>query len=350
MSDPKLIYMPLFIADLLADTTRLDNAGLGSYLLLMFDEFLHGPLPNDPEQLMRTAKMLHAPSSKSHAPKTVDAPSIAVASPEHQLQRLLSTYFSQQPDGTWIQKRVERDRVKLLEKRRVNHERAQKAANARWNKRRKEKEDEAKKNNAPSIAQAVLGQCQPELLEEVQKPSAQSLRSFAAAPAAAPDAPSIPVSTASIENLPAGPRAPEAPAGARDGSSMPSAGRGARVTAMLPQQQKPQNGAAPHKKPRGDPDPRHTVFKGELQAYWRGQNPGGRQLPWAGPDAAALADLLRASPELDLAGFRQLLEHRAQSDVNPADLPRAWLRDLMRFTAGSLDRFNKLKTERRGRM
>lgn len=46
---------------------------------------------------------------------------------------------------------------------------------------------------------------------------------------------------------------------------------------------------------------------------------------------------------MKLAAFRQLLVNRADSDVVPSDPPRLWIRDLVRFAAGALDRYKHLK-------
>lgn len=49
-------WMPLYIADYLADTAHLNNAATGSYLLLIMHYWVHGLLPDDDKLLRRIAR------------------------------------------------------------------------------------------------------------------------------------------------------------------------------------------------------------------------------------------------------------------------------------------------------
>ena len=84
-----------------------------------------------------------------------------------------------------------------------------------------------------------------------------------------------------------------------------------------------------------------SVFRDEVQAYWRAQNPGTKVFPWGPPDERALAALVASSSGLDLEGFRLLLRNRGASEVMSSALPRRWLRSLMEFAGGPLDRAHK---------
>jgi hypothetical protein len=94
-------------------------------------------------------------------------------------------------------------------------------------------------------------------------------------------------------------------------------------------------------------DPRFETYRSEIFAFWRGQNPAGESCPWIMPDRRALADFLDGAPSMKLAQFKALLRTRADSEINPAAPPRAWLRDLMEYSAGPLDRYKKQLRPRR---
>jgi uncharacterized protein YdaU (DUF1376 family) len=51
------IWMPLFIGDFLSRTTRLNNENLGAYLLLQFDYWKNGPIPDDDLLLANISRM-----------------------------------------------------------------------------------------------------------------------------------------------------------------------------------------------------------------------------------------------------------------------------------------------------
>lgn len=89
-------------------------------------------------------------------------------------------------------------------------------------------------------------------------------------------------------------------------------------------------------------DPRFAAFKAEIFAFWRGQNPDSALCPWIRSDDRALSEYLKGNPTAGLQHFKQLLLYRADSEVNPSDPPRRWVRDLERFASGALDRYGKL--------
>lgn len=123
------VYMPLFIGDYLAGTSRLSTELHGAYLLLIMDYWMNGCPPDDDRALASITRM------------SQDAWSIARASLEH--------YFSIE-DGKWIHKRIEHELAVATEKKAKAAEKAAKAAAARW---------EKGKNNAPSKQQALHEEC-----------------------------------------------------------------------------------------------------------------------------------------------------------------------------------------------
>ena len=108
------IWMPIFIGDFLADTSHLDAERTGAYFLLLLRYWRKGPLTNDLQDILLTAK-LYRP----------DAPSIG--------QALLSEFFTLASDGLWHQKRADIEREKWQAKKIKAAEKASLAASARWN-------------------------------------------------------------------------------------------------------------------------------------------------------------------------------------------------------------------------
>lgn len=123
------VFMPLYIGDYLAGTSRLSTELHGAYLLLIMDYWMNGPPPDDDAALASITRM------------SVDAWSIARAKLEH--------YFSIEC-GVWKHKRIEQELAKATEKKAKAAEKAAKAAAARWNNEKKD---------APSIGQALHEEC-----------------------------------------------------------------------------------------------------------------------------------------------------------------------------------------------
>ena len=125
-------YMPLWIADYLADTTRLTTEQHGAYLLLLMDYWRNGQLPDDDNVLAQITKM-----EKKNWKKN----------------RSFLVQFFVQKNGFLIHKRVEKELSVSREKKDANIERAKAAAEARWG---KDKQDESNaSSNANSIDQAL---------------------------------------------------------------------------------------------------------------------------------------------------------------------------------------------------
>lgn len=131
-SDDKAdIWMPLYIGDYLADTSRLTTEQHGAYLLLMMDYWRVGPPPDDDEILQnvtRLSKFLW----KKHRPV---------------LEKLFSV-----KDGAWHHKRLDEEIARARAGSSAASIKARIAAEARWGKK-----------DAPSTA--------PDMLEECPSPS-----------------------------------------------------------------------------------------------------------------------------------------------------------------------------------
>ena len=123
------IWMPLYIGDYLADTARLTTEQHGAYLLLLMDYWRSGRLPDNDQVLAQISKL--SPDAWINA------------------KAMLMQFFSIK-DGYWIHARVEKELNLAMENKAKMHDRASKAAQARWDKQQ---------NNATSNAKAMLMQC-----------------------------------------------------------------------------------------------------------------------------------------------------------------------------------------------
>lgn len=116
--------MPLYIADYLADTSRLTTEQHGAYLLLLIDYWRNGSLPDNDAILAQITRL--SPDAWSNA------------------RSILQAYFKHD-DGRWVHGRVESELAKAKESRDKAKTRAIAGAKARWN----------ASSNATSITQAI---------------------------------------------------------------------------------------------------------------------------------------------------------------------------------------------------
>jgi uncharacterized protein YdaU (DUF1376 family) len=107
------IWMPQYIADYLADTAYLTTEQSGAYLHLLMAYWRNGPPPDNDSILASITKM------------SPDAWSNARASLEH--------YF-EVVDGRWRNKRADAEIAEAQQNRKKNHDKALRAASARWGK------------------------------------------------------------------------------------------------------------------------------------------------------------------------------------------------------------------------
>lgn len=169
MSNDAKIWMPLYIADYLADTGRLSAEQHGAYLLALMDYWRSGPLPDDDEALARITRL----------------------PPERwRQQRPAIARFFDIEDGEWRHKRVDEERRKAKENQAMKKERAKKGAAARWEKERTGNASSNAPSNASSNPDAMLDDCPSP--SPSPSPSKSTSRGEARAPDAAPPAPKKP--------------------------------------------------------------------------------------------------------------------------------------------------------------
>jgi uncharacterized phage protein (TIGR02220 family) len=133
MSKPD-IWMPLFIGDYLASTSRLTCEQHGAYLLLIMDYWKNGPPPNDDAILAQICRM--APDAWSNASSIIKG-------------------FFIIDDGHLTHNRIDEELEAAKAKKHAAREKAAEAARARW-------EGHIPKDassNATSNQQAMLGSC-----------------------------------------------------------------------------------------------------------------------------------------------------------------------------------------------
>jgi len=123
------IWMPLYIGDYLADTSRLTTEQHGAYLLLIMDYWRSGRPPDNDQVLAQICKL--SPDAWRNA------------------KAMLKQYFIVE-DGFWVHKRIESEIAAANENKEKRHERAIKGAKARWNNAT---------SSATSNPQAMLIQC-----------------------------------------------------------------------------------------------------------------------------------------------------------------------------------------------
>jgi uncharacterized protein YdaU (DUF1376 family) len=126
----KRLWMPLYVADYLKDTTHLGALESGAYLHLIMAYWVSGKLPNDDKRLATIAKMSMRQWRASRA--------------------TLAAFFG----PNWTHKRIEDELKRANAIAESSSERARQAANARWAK--------DAPSNANRTAQAVLADAQLE--------------------------------------------------------------------------------------------------------------------------------------------------------------------------------------------
>jgi len=110
--------MPLYIGDYLADTADLNAEQSGAYLHLLMYEWKNGPLPDDLEILLKISRLNASNGREKRRILNL-------------LMAILVRFMTKSIDGTWIQKRLEMEKVKIAEKTAVFRERASKGGKAK---------------------------------------------------------------------------------------------------------------------------------------------------------------------------------------------------------------------------
>lgn len=132
------IWMPLYIGDYLADTTRLTTEQHGAYLLLIMDYWRNGAPPDDDAILANITR------STIQAWKRI-RPSVIG--------------FFKVSEGKWNHSRIAKEIADAQASKEKAEEKARKAAEARWGNAKPSTTSSNAPSNAPSIDQALLKEC-----------------------------------------------------------------------------------------------------------------------------------------------------------------------------------------------
>lgn len=156
MSEKIDIWMPLYVKDYLAATSRLTTEQHGAYLLLIMDYWLNGPLPNDDDALAQIARLRTEVWTK-HRPS---------------IERLFKVTVS-----TWQHTRIDKELQNAKERRKQAVERGRAGARARW------QDNKDRPSNEASIEQASNKQSNKDSSSPAHTPAPANLHLPAHSPA-----------------------------------------------------------------------------------------------------------------------------------------------------------------------
>jgi uncharacterized protein YdaU (DUF1376 family) len=324
------IWMPLYIGDYLADTSHLDAQRHGCYLLWMMHYWRKGPLSNNLEDLIWMGKI-----------KGPDTNIVALA--------LLKEFFSLEEDGLWHQKRLDIEREKAQGQKR----RGVAGANAKWG---INDDGKGKADRSQRLAEARRKGTHTEqewlhlqafcrhLCVRCEAGNCELVRDHIV--------PIYKEGSDSIDNIQPlcrkcnASKGPETtdfrPNGWQDACKMPanvvpngwtSPSPSPSPNTLKAKKQKPSRG-----KREITSDPRHQECKELIRQYWDGKNTD-FEMTWNGTEGTALADLLSANPKMSHVGFGKLINHRARSECNHSERPSKWLRMVVKYANGPLDKY-----------
>lgn len=134
------IWLPIYIGEMLAMTTRFNTEQIGALYLLMMDYWKNGEVPHD-YKVITTITGLSAIKSKAF------------------IKLLLSIQFFESNDEMLFSPYLDAKKQTATSNRKMKSERAKKGSDARWGKTGNNGSDDSKTKNNPSNAQAVSESC-----------------------------------------------------------------------------------------------------------------------------------------------------------------------------------------------
>lgn len=363
------IWMPWYTGDYLNKTRHLQTPQHGAYLLLLAHQWAHGgkALPNDLDALIQVTGMRPFFVDASSITKASVSQSLSISgsstSPDLRLLRawmldLLKEFFVQQPDGGWLNLRGAREYAKWAERQDNFRKRGKAGAKGRWGDGYiPQRKRTGQNGDATSIAQTKLKQSP---LPSPSKNKSKYQRNFvpgsdrsAGSKSAPPSSSSTPGKKPARSTSPPTPKSPTPKKGSQRPVERSGLARGAGKPAKASNPAKKNVATGVKKpstpqKPSGGVDSRFGSFREEIFKYWRsihkkeiaaGLMPA--DPPWGPRERVEMNTFLKSNAALTLPMFVRLLINRAGSEVVHAHPPYKWIKDLMMYSRGRLDRFKQ---------
>jgi hypothetical protein len=350
-----LFWIPMPIGDILSDTQNLTNEQFAILHKLIYHQWLHGHFSE--AEMTAIAGFSGSIFEGSGEAASSSASSTAQAQLKHLLSTCLAPIkklLSQDAGGLWFHGWCDSEKAKRIENKRVFVERARKGGIAK-ERRRQEKLAALSSASSNTSSSASSSASSDKMLDIGTK-----------AKATPPTPPARPVGTEANPEpggkLPAPAESQESVNKAKQGKK-PAAARlnGADAGKVQASSKEgvagPGEGGARASNFRSDPENagpaagnpesvNQAKFSGELKAevfrFWAGAGVEEFECPWSDLEDRASDSFLKQNPRMDLPHFKQLLRNRAASEaINRSEPPHKWLRSLMKYADGPLDRYGK---------
>jgi hypothetical protein len=348
-----LFWIPITIGDILSHTQNLTNEQFAILHKLIYHQWLNGHFSET--EMAAIAGFSGSIFEDSGESASSSASSTAQAQLKHLLSKCLAPIkklLSQDADGLWFDVWCDAEKAKRTENKRVFVERARKGGIAK-ERRRQEKLAASSSASSTSSSNASSNASSDKKLDikaKAKTPPTPTPTPGAGAGDESKTNPSRQAGTSKSETRakpgekPAAARlngggAGKVQASSKEGVAGPGEG-GARASNF---RSDPENAGPAAENPGSVNQAKFSgESKTEIFRFWDGAGIEQYECPWSHLEDRALKDFINANPKVDLLGFRQLLRNRAASEgINRADPPHKWLRSLVKYADGPLDRFGK---------
>jgi hypothetical protein len=348
-----LFWIPITIGDILSHTQNLTNEQFAILHKLIYHQWLHGHFSET--EMAAIAGFSGSIFEDSGESASSSASSTAQAQLKHLLSKCLAPVkklLSQDGDGLWFDVWCDAEKAKRTENKRVFVERARKGGIAKERRRQEKLAASSSASSTPSSSSSSNASSDKKLDIKAKAKTTPTPTPTPGAGAGdeSKTIPSRQLGTSKSETRakPGKNAAAAHPNGATAGKVQASVNgsvarhrtRGARASNFRSEPKK----AAPAAE---DPESvNQAKFSGESKTeifhFWAGAGVEQYECPWSDLEDRALKDFINANPKVDLLRFKQLLRNRAASEgINRTAPPHQWLRSLVKYADGPLDRYGK---------